>query len=258
MFEADRANYHTGKRISVTMLTGSCKRKTLLERTLPYYLEPNQVLPTVRGSLIHSMVETAKDHIEKYIGKTYWQFELHMKLPVTTAAGEWELAGTLDAWEELRQTIHDIKTLQEYAVFKMVTGGNEATWSDHIPDYYVLQLNFYRYMAEKLYKYVVKRLRMQLIGFGQFITTGHDRQIVGLKKGFKWTRDEYDVPDVPILPDKVIEGIIQEEGDLWYRILFEGAKAAVCSKDYSWLCKSCQFKGTRWCPDPDKERKDES
>jgi hypothetical protein len=252
MLEHDRANYHTGKRISVTMLTGGCKRKTLLERTLPYYLEPNQVLPAFRGSLIHAMVEIARRTMEAKYG---WLIELHMELPVKTKSDEWLLTGTLDAWEELRLTIGDIKTLQEYAVMKMVTATNKATWSDHYPDYYVLQLNFYRYMAEKLHNFIARRLRLQLIGFGQFITTGVDKQVVGLKKGYKWTRDEYDMPDIPILSDKLIESIIQEEGDLWYRILFEGASAPVCNKDYSWLCKSCQFKGTRWCPDPDKERK---
>jgi hypothetical protein len=251
MLEHENANYHTGKCISVTMLTGGCKRKTLLERTLSFYLEPNQVLPTFRGSLIHAMVEAGRKIMEL---KYQWQLEQQMAWPVTTAAGEWALTGTLDAWDKLRQSIEDIKTLQEYAVMKMVTATNKATWSDHYPDYYVLQLNFYKYMAEHLYNYVVKRLRLQLIGFGQFITTGIDKQVVGLKKGYKWTKDEYDMPDIPILPDKLIESIIQEEGDLWYRILFEGASAPVCSKDYSWLCKACQFKGTRWCPDPDKER----
>lgn len=244
---------HRGNTISVTMLTGGCKRQTLLERELPFWLYPNKKLPTFRGTLIHGVVEKSK----KYMTDHYqWMIEQHMELPFTTDSGEWVLSGTLDAFDPTREILYDIKTLQEYAVKLTATGKQNGTWSDHVSDAYVKQLNIYRYMLEQTYGVKVAKLVLQIIGFGQFVTTGHEDQIIALQKGFKFSREPYDIPDIPIVPDKTVEHWIKSEGDEWNRIFNEGLKPSVVHPSYKWLCKICAFKETEHCPDPDKEREE--
>jgi hypothetical protein len=243
-------NPHKGKIISVTQITGGCKRKTFLERTQDFYIEPDKKLPTFRGTLIHSLIEKGNT---KEIKKAGWLIEQHMELPVTTKSGSWILSATLDAFDKKRKTLFDVKTLQEYAVEKMVTGKEEGTWSDHISDSYVKQANLYRYIGKKLDLFDAKRLRLQIIGFGRMILTG---TTVKLKtKQTKWKEQSYELPDIPVLPDKVVESWINIDGDEWYRIMYGNEPAPVCDDDWKWLCKSCVFNGTQHCPDPDAERR---
>jgi hypothetical protein len=173
MIQDDEEGLRNVKTISVTMLTGGCKRKTLLERTLPYHAEPDRVLPTFRGRLVHAIVATDAERFTNQYDK--WLIEHHMALPVSTQSGDWVLVGTLDAYDGYRSTLYDAKTLQEYAIKKMVTGGNAGEWSDHIPDQYTKQLNLYRRMGEKLGLFEVERMRLQVVSFrsGQFPPTKH-------------------------------------------------------------------------------------
>jgi hypothetical protein len=249
MLKRETDNYHTGKRISVTMLTGGCKRQGLLSRNVPFYLTPQRAMPLYRGALVHNIAEEIKDEIKKY----GWEIELHMELPCSTKSGNWTLTGTLDALDRPRKTLIDVKTLQDYAIKLMVTGKNHSEWSDHIPEQYIKQLNIYRYMLKELDIAEVERLRLQVFAFKDFIFTGN-KQIVALQKGFKYTKEEYDIPDVPILPDEVVKQWIDTEGDEWFRIMYKGAYAPVVDKSWSWLCKICQFNGTQHCPNPEEER----
>lgn len=251
LYEAEVSNPHKDKIISVTMLTGGCKRKTMLERNIDYYTVPDRKLPTFRGGLIHSLVQGAAANtlLEKD-----WLIEKKMTLPVSTASGDWVLSGTLDGYHKRLHTLWDIKTLRQYAVEKLVMGKEGGQWSEHIPDQYVLQPNIYAYMGRKLKLFKAKRLRLQIIDFGQLIATG-GKATIRVRKGKFWEEQEFDIPDIPILSDEVIESYINSEGDEWYRILYEENPAPVCSEEDSWLCKVCVFNGTRYCPSPKEERK---
>ncbi len=250
ILEQEKANPHKGKMISVTQITGGCKRKTFLERTVDYYVTPDKKLPTFRGSLIHEVIAS----IDPKIAKRYkWVVEEHLELPVKTKSGAWTLSGTLDFYEAARKTIYDLKTLQDYAVTKMVMGKEEGTWSPNIPDSYVKQLNLYRYMAHQLKKFRVDRLRLQVIGFGRLFLTG-----TTVKYGAKKDLQTYTIPDVPILKNAVIEDWIHTEGDLWYRILFKNENAPVRDETYKWLCYSCPFYKSEFCPNPEEEARQQT
>jgi hypothetical protein len=236
------------KRIGVTRLCGGCKRKTLLEKTLPFYTEPKRALPTYRGRLIHSLIEDCAEQLAPY----GWDLEMKLALPVTTKSGQWTLVGILDALDRNRGELYDNKTFQDYALAKMATGSNAGTWSDHVPDNYVKQLNIYRYMVEQTESIEIRKLRVQVITFGELVLTGTSPELK-LKKGFKWYDDKFEIPDVPVLDNSIVENIIENEGDEWYRILYEGEAAPVREPDWAWLCKFCTFKGTKYCPDPSKE-----
>ena len=245
----EEQNYHVGKNISVTMLTGGCLRQTVLERTQPYYIVPHKKIPTVRGTLIDSIIEAGSQHRTD----EGWLLEEHMELPVTTKSGSWTLTGTMDIGDVQRKIITDVKTLQEYALQKLVTGTNDGEYSDHIPDYYTRQANLYRYMGKKLELIDAEHLKLQIISFGNLILTGTKPEL-GFRKGYKWTKENYDIPDIPILPDSLVEHRIETRGDEWYRILFKNEKTPVVDSDFAWLCKGCVFYKTEHCPDPDKER----
>ncbi len=254
MLELEKDDSHGGKIISVTMLTGGCYRQTLLEKVLPYYLEPDKKLPTFRGTLVHLMAEQAADIMREKYG---WLVEKRLLLPCSTTSGSWTLSGTLDAYDPLehRLTIYDIKTIQDFGLQLLVEGRNKGEWSQHISEHYIKQINLYRYMGKKLDLFEAKKLRLQFVTLKHFVSTGTTKSI-GFKKGFKWSVDQYDVPEVPIIDDEIVESWIQMEGDHWYRVLFLGEFAPVVNKEWSWLCKNCVFKGTRYCPDPDKEREE--
>lgn len=246
IYSLEKRNPHKDKRISVTMLCGGCARKTVLERTQDYYLEPDKKLPTFRGSMVHSVIEEAKT---TRIKKAGWLIEHHMELSVKSKSGEWTLSGTLDAYDLGRESIIDTKTLQEYALEKMITGKQNGTWSKHIPDQYVLQQNIYKWMGKKLGLFDAKKLKLQAIGFGRMILTGTQ-----VKWGKKGREELYTLPDIPILPDAEIEKIVETQGDKWYRILFLGQKAPVYDDGYEWLCRFCQFHGTEHCVSPKEEK----
>lgn len=250
MLDQEKANPHKGNLISVTMLTGGCKRKVFLERTVDYYLEPDRKLPTFRGSLIHELVSQVDPKVAK---RSKWLVEEHMELPVETKSGAWSLSATIDFYEAARKTIYDLKTLQDYAVNKMITGKESGTWSPNIPDPYVKQLNLYRYMAHELKRFRVNRLRLQVIGFGRLFLTG-----TTVKYGPKKDLQIYEIPDVPILPKATVEEWIQTEGDEWFRILFKKESAPVRSEEYKWLCYSCPFYKSEYCPDPEAEARQQT
>ncbi len=246
MLEEESTNPHKGKIISVTQLVGGCKRKTFLERTLDYYVTPDSKLPTFRGTMIHRVVEQAAKSTRMRRAK--WLIEEHLELPCKTKSGEWLLSGTLDSYDPLRYTVFDIKTLQDYAIERMLKGQEPGTWSKHISDSYVKQLNLYGYMLRKIRKVKVKHLRLQIIGFGRLILTG-----TRVEYGWKDKR-VYDLPDIPILTDAEIESWIEKEGDLWYNILFMGAAAPVYDDGFEWLCKKCIFLHSDMCLDPKSEK----
>lgn len=250
MLNEEKKNPHKGKMISVTMLTGGCKRQTTLERAIDFYVEPDRKLPTFRGTLIHSIVDKSKT---KEIIKAGWLIEHHMELPVKTKSGEWTLSGTADSIDRTNRILYDIKTLQEYAVEKLIKGTNAGTWSNHIPDQYVKQLNLYRYLGAKTDSFEVDTLKLQLIAFGKMILTGTTIEH-RVRVGRYYETQEFTIPDIPILEDSLVESWIHKEGDEWYNILFNNEVAPVCSEDWSWLCKSCVFYGTKHCPDPEFER----
>ena len=246
MYNLENKNPHKGKVISVSQLCGGCKRKVMLERTEDFYIEPDRKLPTFRGAMIHGVIEQAKTPRLKRAG---WLIEEHMELPVKTQSGEWTLSATLDSYDTIRESLNDVKTLQEYAVGKMVTGKNKGKWSDHISDAYVKQLNLYRYMGKQLKLFDAKHLRLQIIGFGRMIFTGTD-----VKWGLKGREETYYLPDVPILSDEEVESWIETDGDKWFRIMYMGEKAPVVDEADKWLCKICVFYKTKFCPNPEEER----
>lgn len=51
-----KVDKHIGQYISVTALLG-CKRKTYLERTIPYFVEPPKAWYSLRGTLIHNILQ---------------------------------------------------------------------------------------------------------------------------------------------------------------------------------------------------------
>lgn len=230
------------------MLCGGCSRKSLLERTVDYYIEPSKGIPTLRGSLVHLVIEQGKS---KELEKKYL-IEQHMELPVTTKSGSWTLSATIDLYDKKRKTLYDTKTLQSYAVEKLIKGENKGTWSDHIPDSYVKQTNIYRYVGKKLKLFDAKKLRLQIFDFGRLILTGTKVTLKTAKN--KWKEEVYDVPDIPVLPDKLVEEWIETQGDKWYRILYLNEPAPVYDDGYEWLCKSCTFFQGPHCVDPHKEK----
>lgn len=66
--QAEQESHHVGQYVSVTGLSG-CARKLKLERTVDYVDEPKNLLYAFRGSLAHTVVETAA-RVKLFNGKS--------------------------------------------------------------------------------------------------------------------------------------------------------------------------------------------
>lgn len=92
MFERERnwqAIEHTGERISVTALLG-CLRSTYLERVTDYAAHPESQWWSLRGELIHRLVERP-DMDNPYLRRS--ELRLRAKVNGYEVSGQWEGRG---------------------------------------------------------------------------------------------------------------------------------------------------------------------
>lgn len=192
------------------------------------------------------------------------------------------LGGTLDGlephWDQfdaesgtLLMTLHDLKTMQQYAVGAFITGDKKATLHSHVKDDYVRQAQIYRYLCERsdppeiLKAQGVKQIkvfesRIQAFAMGEFPYTGAK---YNYKSNWKAGVKEYEIPTISFLTDKWVEDYIKENAlPIYESLITNKSEGAVCAPDsnsyglHSWRCNFCAFHGSEFCEDPKKEWKD--
>jgi hypothetical protein len=192
------------------------------------------------------------------------------------------LGGTLDGAEPLWQrfdeatgvlycNLHDVKTMQEYAVGYMIKGDPDNTLHPQVKDAYVKQANVYKYLAERsvppeaLRKRGVKRIKfvtshIQAFAMGQAPWTGAGTY----RWKDHWKNPMKDWPMYPIEfhPDEWVEQYIRENGRKHYAALITGqSRGEVTEPDpskngtHSWMCDFCPFYASEMCPNPAAEWK---
>lgn len=190
------------------------------------------------------------------------------------------LGGTLDGaealWDQFDEEtgilpckLHDLKTMQEYAVVYFVKGDPKNTLHPTIKDAYVIQARIYAYLAsqslppEALRKRGVKQIRMveshiQAFAMGTAPWTGGGT--------FRW-KDNYRNPlkDWPMHPidlgtDEWVEDFIKTSArPIYDSLILNKTRGPVCEPErsskgsHSWACDFCAFYGSELCPNPKVE-----
>lgn len=204
---------HIGKNISATALIG-CLRSTYLERVIDYIAEPKGQWYSLRGELIHKLVERP-DYDNPY-GKRESEKRLFMELNGIT------LSGQMDIWRErfLQEgLLKDWKSIGDNGLLYIIRGG--AKWEHR------WQTNIYGLLAKRN-NYLFNKIQIVYLSLMDVVTTGQEAILNEFlvnppdAKGFrenmisvklvkeypsgkkKWACT-YNVPDVPIFEeDKVI------------------------------------------------------
>lgn len=150
---------HTGKNISTTATIG-CLRNVFLERIYDYIAEPSSQWWSLRGDLIHKLVERP-DYDDPY-GKR--MTEKRLELPV----GDVVISGQLDNWRErfLKDAVlKDWKSIGDNGLRYIIQGGPK--WE------HVWQTNIYRQMA--LHNgYKVDKIKIVYMSLMDVVTTGEE------------------------------------------------------------------------------------
>lgn len=188
------------------------------------------------------------------------------------------LGGTLDGaeplWDLLEDGVlpmklHDVKTMQEYAVAYFIKGDAGNTLHPQVKDGFVFQARGYAYTAEiaeppeALRNRGVKKIKMvssdiQAFAMGQAPWTGGGT--------YRW-KDHYQHPlkDWPMYSVEIgdrewIENEIKMRArPIYDTLILDSGRGPVCAPEdnkkglHSWVCTFCPFLGSEICPNPEVE-----
>jgi hypothetical protein len=288
---AESTNHHKGAYISASMIAGnSCPRALVYERTYDFWELPHKRYWSFRGSHAHSMIEGAAPSVAPY----GWLQELHMATQVTyndlpapildaddNFTGKYDdtqplvitVGGTCDAYNPKLPDypMWDFKSMADMKADMFIRGSKGGTFSPHLEDRWVWQLNIYRYLLSKteIPKEVKKALKLktkyyptpkflgiQGISMMSIPRTG---QAYPLRTGYN--TELKDIDDIPLLEMAEVEQYIKTRALEWYRWLVLGHETPVVPADLKWMCKGCVFNGEiipgERC-NPTQERKQQS
>lgn len=287
MWKSDTENYHRGDYISASMLAGSgCSRQVLLERYEPFYDLATKRYWPFRGTHAHAIVEGAADLLAPY----GWLQEIRMSTtltyaelpaPILSDTGDFTGAydesqplqvvvrGTCDAYNPITRTLVDCKSMSDKKVEMMIKGSTPGTWSAHLQDSWIAQLNIYRYLIAQTP--VPRQVKTSFKQHGlpalkgktfpapdqlyiQGIAMMH-HPVSGSRLAFKEPRkgiNVYEIDHVPVWSMEDIEAYIRPRALEWYRALVLREQPPVVPLEKAWLCKNCAFHQTACFPDQER------
>lgn len=284
MWKSDTSNYHQGDYISASMMAGSgCSRQVMFERYHDFYEQPTRRYWSFRGTHAHSIVEGAADIIDRF----GWLQEIRMSHTLTYDLpapvfdqGVWTgdfdstkdlsivVRGTCDAYNPLRRSLVDCKSMADKKVDMMIRGSTPGTYSRNLQDSWVAQLNIYRYLIHQTPVPEHVRQHFADLGLDPFTEATFpapeklyiqgiammSHPVTGSSLGVtsRGQTTMYDIDDVPVWSLDDTEAFIRPRALEWYKALNLKVMPPVVPKDKDWLCRSCAFRG-RQCH-PEQER----
>lgn len=286
MWKADTTNYHQGDYISASMLSGSgCSRQVMFERYHDFYEVPTRRYWAFRGTHAHSIVEGAADIIAPF----GWLQEIRMATtltydlprPVFDEHGQWTgdfdssqdlevvLRGTCDALNPLQGLLVDCKSFADMKSLMFIKGTmKDSTYSPHLQDSWVAQLNIYRYLIahtpipdsvhEQYAMYGLPRLEGDTFPAPETLAIQgiamQNHPVSGTRVAVKdrGKHTFYDIDPVPVWSLQDTEDYIRPRALEWYKALKMGIQPPVVPKEKDWLCRSCCFQGTLCHPEAER------
>lgn len=177
--------------------------------------------------------------------------------------------GTCDAYNPVTRTLVDCKSMSDKKVEMMIKGSTPGTWSAHLQDSWIAQLNIYRYLISKTpvprtVKTAFKKAGLPAIAgktfpapeqlYIQGIAMMH-HPVSGSKLAFKEPRrgvNVYEIDHVPVWTLDEIEDFIRPKALEWYRALSLKELPPVVPVEKAWLCKNCSFHNTACFPEQER------
>lgn len=216
---------HTGTNISTTALLG-CLRSTYLERVTDYAAEPKTQWWSLRGQLIHKIVERP-DFDNPYEGR---RSEKRLFIKV----GGVDISGQLDVWRErflADGLLKDWKSVGDNGLRYIIQEG--AKWE------HIWQTNIYRALAIAN-GYRVDKIEIVYMSLMDVVTTGHEAVLheylvnepknTGFRMNMKATKMVksypsgknkwacyYDIPAVPIYTKEQVMEFIAPKAEILHR-----------------------------------------
>jgi len=273
IYQAESTNHHTGAYISSSMLAGSeCPRQTVYERQYEFYDVPRRRFWPFRGTHAHTIVERAAP----LIAPLGWLQELRMAVdfeypeipqPVLRKGkftGKWNdkrclkitVGGTTDCYNPVLRQMWDMKSMKEQKAVSMITGVTPKwmtdvvhTYSPHLDDSWVKQLNIYRLLLSKTpmpdeikatfglegdYYPAPEQLGIQCISMMDIPRTGAPYTVRE-----RYEQVTYYIDEVPVWSLDDAETYVRAEALKWYRWLVLEEPTPVAKKE--WVCRSCPF-----------------
>jgi hypothetical protein len=186
-----------------------CLRKAKWQLERDYYLPPMQVYASMRGSLIHEILESA-GHPENT------EIKLARKVDGTDIV----IKGTADRIAD--HTLYDYKTMSD-------AGFNKFRKNPTIKEEHVWQTNIYKWMASE--KYDIKDVKLIYAGFNNIAISGESITFDS------WGREiQHNLNPCPIYSDRKIYDYLKQKVDM---IRNYGTAPADSSR--KWLCSVCPF-----------------
>jgi hypothetical protein len=253
-------NVHQGEMITPSALKG-CTRRLVLERTVPYYQEPEKLYYAVRGSLIHGFLEDHGLPNVRTEDRLFKRIEVNGK-PII-------FSGQIDYYEgDPEFAIEDYKTLSDKGTYFLF---NEGAKPEH-----VLQTNVYRWLCQggrlgsidgPEVNWPVNRITISYLFMNRVVMTGsrHLEHITSYREpnnGKKYRLEKYrkkigasprgvpiweiaiDIPPVKLMPEEevlahILMGASSLEGG--FRAVTEDRLPPVVMYDSNeaWQCSFC-------------------
>jgi len=217
-------NPHQGKYVSVTTIIG-CLRNTYLSRIYDIFINPRNAWFTMRGTLIHSILEGNKEDKNFLIEK-------NLKINMDN---NHPLYGRIDRYNINKRHLTDFKTVGDNGL-KFIL--QEGAKKDHIK-----QVNIYRYLLQKN-GYPVDTISIIYMSMMDVVETG--------KKFFQIKKNEvieYNIPNIELYPTESIKSFCEKRANLLYSAFETGLLPPPPDKEtQKWLCSTKYCSTTDICP----------
>lgn len=123
----------------VSTLSGGCPRKVILQRTIPYYVAPEDLFAAFRGTMIHKVAELKTSKSTKI-------YTLNCDIEGVN------VTGTIDEYETKTGILRDYKSVNELPRF--------GAYQHHTQ-----QIKLYAYLLKKQYNIIPKKLELTYLTF---------------------------------------------------------------------------------------------
>jgi hypothetical protein len=280
-----RSNPHRGTMLSATSLKG-CVRKLKLERSEPYFEEPQKLFWSARGTLIHSFLEIEIDGVETE-RRVYKRVE-------GGPNGYFWISGQIDYYEHASRAIEDYKSINEKGIYYVNQEGakEDHVWQQNIYRWLLmggrLQPKDYRRRGKNeqefeqdilswpVIEWPVEKVQLHYVTMQGVTSTGTDVRVVHtqfkpppefpteisrrLLERARNGKPQYEVilriPPAPLKPFDEIESFVKAAAPERIRALLEPdymPAGVLNDKEKSWECSYCAVK--RFCDQIEAERK---
>lgn len=215
-----RDNPHKGEYVSITALLG-CIRSTYFSRICDTYVKPRNSWWSLRGSLIHEIIESAEAGDDIIA-------EENFSIPLNGV----EVFGRIDWYDKRTKHLTDFKSIGDLGIKFILRDGAKV---DHIR-----QTNMYRVLLEEA-GYPVESISIVYLSMMSIVETG---TLFVDKKGV-----EHNIPAIELYDKDKIKKFMLERAKIYHLAFEEGQLPPIPDEQTrKWMCSPVYCHSTDVCP----------